>query len=143
MSDLSPQPPPEPPPEHPVDRRTAGLIRGIPEGCERDPETGQLKPRKPKKPPKVLTSEKQPLAEVLEWVITHGPDDDTTHQQVFYRTIKDERPTEFARMLEQAQAAAPKVTESTQAVPEAPFPELEEAWGEYQAFLEHKRGAQP
>lgn len=74
------------------------------EAQERDPVSGKMKAKGAKKSP--LTSDTAPLREVLEWVLTHEERDDTTHQQRYYRQIKDNRPVEFHRMFEEAQKVA-------------------------------------
>ena len=86
-----------------------------------------------KPPPPELSSETHPLAEVIEWVIAHPPEDDRTHEQKFYRSIKDESPAAFAKMRASFKESAPAESEPD-ATAECPFPELEEAWSQFQAW---------
>lgn len=90
-------------------------------------------PKVPSKPP--LSAETHPLEEVIEWVILHPPADDFTHEQKFYRQIKDDRPAEFHKMRESFKKPAPSAAGSEPDSPaEAPFPELEEAWTAFQEW---------
>jgi len=101
-------------------------------------EKGRI--RVPKVPPKVLTNETHPLADVIEWVILHPPGDDFTHEQKFYRQIKDKNPAEFHKMRESFKKPAPVPAGESEPDPaaEAPFPELEEAWQEFQEYSKYR-----
>jgi hypothetical protein len=84
----------------------------------------------PPKPP--LSTEMHPLADVVEWVITHDAKDDFTHEQVFYRGIKDDRPAEFHKMRESFKkpaAASATVPENVDEASESVERRIEEVLG--------------
>lgn len=87
--------------------------------------------------PTRLSTDTHPLAEVVNWVITHPALHDFTHEQKFYRKIKDERPAEFHKLRESLKSVVEPAPRGSDAVEdsEAPFPELEEAWAEYSEWL--------